>query len=105
MDRDGDDRADNFVGDADAEECSADDGGTEKEENLPNGSLCDAEGVEVEMELTGDEGLGLGCEETVIWSLVCDWDADGGQFLDGDRRLPNPSPRDLTDFLSCEIAG
>ena len=101
VDRNGDDLADNFVGDADSEECSADDGGTAKDENRENGSLCDAEGVGLEIEVTFDEGLGLGCEETVTWSLTCDWDADGGSSFDGDRRTARTDR--LQNFLSCEI--
>jgi hypothetical protein len=89
VDSNGDDAPDNFGG-ADDVECSRDDGGekrtaldkqgnTDAADDEGNGSLCDAEDVEIAASVTFVDGIGLGCSKKLAITVTCQWDADGGE--------------------------
>ncbi len=111
-DHDGDDRANNFASDADSVECSADDGGTKNtqtEENAKgkDGTLCDAE-VAFEVSVEFVDRIGLGCEETMNYTVTCEWDADGGRTVipgrfRSDHTVPDGYIRDPAEYLACEV--
>ena len=81
------DRADNYLAadNPDANKCTAADGGTavvynddDDETVKTTGSLCDAEGVEIETSVTYTDNFGdQECSVTVSYTLTCDWDASG----------------------------
>jgi hypothetical protein len=94
VDSNGDDRPDNFAGAQGSSpdvKCSRDDGGEKRTaldkkgtadtttDDEGNGSLCDAEDVEIGASVTFVDGIGLGCSETLAITVTCQWDADGGE--------------------------
>ena len=109
-----DGNADNIRKDDDTYKCSADDGGaaaTGKAGADQNATLCDAKDVEIETSVTFVDGMGLGCSETVDYTLTCQWDASGnlrgllsgaaggGHDLDGLAANGN----DLSKYVSCKV--
>ena len=112
----GDDMADNFVATDDSNACSADDGGaahgfTATGGDINNGTLCDAEDVEIETSVTFPLGLGYGCEPIKVdYTLTCQWDSRGNRT----NAIPVPTneitlPADATasnigNFVSCKVA-
>ena len=76
----GDDKADTFETTDDSNACSADDGGTAKGAKVNNGTLCDANDVEIETTVTFPLGLGYGCDAVEkTYTLTCDWDTRGNR--------------------------
>ena len=79
----GDDEADNFAADDDSFECSADDGGsaaTGKDGADLNGTLCNANDVEIATSVTFPLGLGYGCDPIKVeYTLTCNWDSRGNR--------------------------
>ena len=97
-----------YRGSAAARACSADDGGesggraTKRELtdgadagdtttiaslSPGDGSVCDAEDVEIETSVTFTDGMDLGCEVKRSFTLTCDWDASGGMGTRGSEEL------------------
>ena len=75
----GADEAANFADSDDSNECSADDGGTAATADL-NGTLCDANGVEIATSVTFPLGLGYGCDAIEVeYTLTCDWSSRGNR--------------------------
>ena len=127
VDSNGDDRPDNFAGAQGSSpdvKCSRDDGGEKRTaldkgaadtttDDEGNGSLCDAEDVEIGASVTFVDGIGLGCSETLAITVTCQWDADGGEAAavttnaDGDdvvsRTIAAVFAADATaGYLSCK---
>ena len=100
-----DGKADNFADDDDSNDCKAGDGGvgatgTGGADN--NSTLCDAE-VEIPAMVTFTDGLGLGCDMTVEYTLTCNWNSRGNaKGTIGPRTAPAGSA-DLADFVSCTV--
>ena len=101
------DKAGNFAADDDSNACSADDGGTAKGKGLVNGTLCDAEGVEIETSVTYPLGLGYGCKAVkVAYTLTCDWSTRGNRNnvvggIDTDGIDSNGA--DIKNFVDCKV--
>ena len=98
VDTGGDDESDNFAEGDDSRECTADDGGTAKGDDDNNGTLCNAEDVEIETTVTFPLGLGYGCDAVEkTYTLTCQWDTRGqpeqrgGRHAGGHRRRPGPT--------------
>jgi hypothetical protein len=128
VDSNGDDRPDNFAGAQGSSpdvKCSRDDGGEKRTaldkkgtdattDDEGNGSLCDAEDVEFETSVTFVDGIGLGCSETLTFTVTCQWDADGGEAAavttnaDGDDVVSRTTaaatfgPGATAGYLSCK---
>ena len=78
-DRGGDDTPDNYAADSGNDECATHDGGSAKSgKDETDGTLCDAEDVEIETSVTFTDGLGFDCSVERTYTLTCQWDADGG---------------------------
>ena len=109
-----DGNADNIRTDDDTYKCSANDGGkaaTGKMGADKNATLCDAEDVEIETSVTFVDGMGLGCSETVEYTLTCQWDASGNLrgLLSGeaggghDLNGLEDDGMDLSKYVSCKV--
>ena len=116
----GDDRADNYFDQGnDAILCSDDDGGeksatTNQGTGLAaralsngNGTLCDAEDVEIETTVTFTDGMGWKCSVPRTYTLTCQWDSSGGRKAGtiGSTRASTLSQADADDFVSCTVSG
>ena len=81
----GDDKADNFGSNDDSNACTADDGGSGRTKDADgndqnNGTLCDAEDVEIMTSVSFVDGLGYGCDPIEVeYTLTCDWSTRGNQ--------------------------
>ena len=111
----GDDMADNFDEDDDSNACTADDGGTAHGSTssgaaINNGTLCDAEDVEIETSVKFPLGLGYGCDPvTVDYTLTCQWDSRGNRT----NAIPVPTDpialpsatdgTNIGDFVTCKV--
>ena len=113
----GDDMADNFVATDDSNACTASDGGTAHGftatgASINNGTLCDAEDVEIETSVTFPLGLGYGCDPiTVDYTLTCQWDSRGNRtnaipVPDDQISLPEgtTTASNIGDFVTCKVA-
>ena len=117
VDSNGDDRPDNFARGARPSpdvKCSRDDGGEKRtaldKKGTPadtttddegNGSLCDAEDVEIGASVTFVDGIGLGCSETLAITVTCQWDADGGEAAAVTTNADGDDPYRLADGSDC----
>lgn len=100
----GDDAPEGFDNNADVI-CSEDDGGSKKSSSANDGTMCDSE-QEIMTSVTFVDGLGLGCDQTVNYTLTCSWDADGGAAVgsDGTRSAsPSFSQDSVEHYLECEV--
>ena len=106
---DGDDEADNFAAGDDSRDCSADDGGsaaTGKDGVDANSTLCNAEDVEIEAEVTFPLGLGYGCDAVKkTYTLTCNWDARGNRTNTVGTTLVviADDGANIDDFVSCDV--
>ena len=78
------------------------------------GTLCDAEGVEIETTVTFKDDMGLGCSVERSFTLTCDWDASGGMTphqaqtvelvgADLPTAAANIGVANAEDFVSCTV--
>ncbi len=79
------------------------------------GSLCDAEGVEIETSVTFKDDMGLGCSVERSFTLTCDWDASGGMTPHQAQKtdlvpgsgvstaMGNIGEAQASDFVSCTV--
>ena len=94
----GDDTPDNYNGNTDERKCTDDDGGeksstedrvltdgtdsgsadSSKALSKGDGTLCDAEDVDIETSVTFTDEMGFGCKVERSYTLTCQWDASGG---------------------------
>ena len=111
----GDDKADNYGGDA--SKCSADDGGektstkfndtADDNRSTGNGTLCDAEDVEIETSVTFTDGMGFDCSVERTYTLTCQWDASGGRetgSIGGVRGTKLDDEVGASAFVSCKVS-
>ena len=95
--------------------CTADDGGTGRTKdkdgaNNSDSTLCDAMGVEITTSVTFVDGIGMGCSETVDYTLTCDWDADGGAAVAAGKKAsdrttsPTFDTAGASNYLSCKVS-
>ena len=111
VDLGGNDKADTFETTDDSNACSADDGGTAKGAKVDNGTLCDADGVEIETTVTFPLGLGYGCDAVEkTYTLTCDWSTRGNRTnaVGGGVTALTAAGEDgeggnVDDFVSCEV--
>ena len=106
----GDDESDNFADGDDSRDCTADDGGSAKGKDDNNGTLCNAEDVEIETTVTFPLGLGYGCDAVEkTYTLTCQWDTRGNRSNAVDTALTALTERTATDdgnidnFVKCEV--
>ena len=100
----GDDKADNFTTADDSNACTADDGGTAKASTSNNGTLCDAEGVEIETTVSFPLGLGYGCDAVEkTYTLTCDWNTRGNRTNAVGVTLAAMTADTVGDFVSCKV--
>ncbi len=114
----GDDRADNYLGNSDAMKCSADDGGEKtsttnqgtgiaaKALSDGDGTLCDAEDVEIETSITFTDGMGFECAVERTYTLTCQWDSSGGRKAGtiGSTRPTSLTQSDADNFVHCTVS-
>ena len=116
----GDDQADNYFGASgnDVRKCSADDGGEKSSTTNQgtgtaaralsngNGTLCDAEDVEIETSVTFTDGMGFKCAVKRSYTLTCQWDSSGGRKAGtiGSTRAQTLTQADADDFVSCKVS-
>ena len=62
----------------------------------------------IETSVTFVDGIGLGCSETVEFTLTCQWDADGGASVASDKTTRTASPTfdtaGVENYLSCKVS-
>ena len=89
---------------------SLDDGGTAKASTSNNGTLCDAEGVEIETTVSFPLGLGYGCDAVEkTYTLTCNWNTRGNRtnavgVALAQITLPDgTTASNIGDFVSCKV--
>ena len=103
----GTDEAANFADSDDSNDCSADDGGsaaTGKDGADENGTLCDANDVEIATSVTFPLGLGYGCDAIEVeYTLTCDWSSRGNRTNSIDGVTILATGADINDFVKCSV--
>jgi len=102
----GDDESDNFAEGDDSRECTADDGGSAKGKDDNNGTLCDAEDVEIETTVTFPLGLGYGCDAVEkTYTLTCQWNTRGNRSnaVDATLEAIADDGANIGNFVKCEV--
>ncbi|MDE0370394.1 MAG: fibronectin type III domain-containing protein [bacterium] len=115
----GDDRAENYFDQGnDAIGCSDEDGGEKsgttnqgtgtaaRALSNGNGTLCDAEDVEIPTSVTFTDGMGFNCAVPRSYTLTCQWDSSGGRKAGtiGATRAQTLTQADADDFVSCTVS-
>ena len=127
----GDDSPDNYDGNTDARKCTNDDGGEKSSTedrvladgtdtnttpssralSKGDGTLCDAEDVEIDTSVTFTDEMGYDCRVKRSYTLTCQWDASGGigirneeNALTADTITTSDDESNAARFVSCKVS-